>query len=267
VITHAQLWRVATIRFGTSGYAYDSWRGLLYPRRLPKERWLTRYAEVFPSVELNTTFYGLPRPGSIQRWREVTTSGFSFAVKGSQWITHRKRLLEPEESLRRFFDLLDGLGEKLAVVLWQLPPSMKEPDLPRLRAFLAALPRSVRHAIEFRSGAWHVEEVCAALGASGAAIVEHDLVREPVPRPTGGFRYLRFHGSTARYRGRYGRAALRPFARSLRRWRDEGRDAFVYFNNDLEGHALADALDLGDLLGDDRPRLAYGAPADGAPAR
>ncbi len=142
---------------------------------------------------------------------------------------------------------MSRLGRKLSVVLWQLPPQMSKPDAGRLARFLARLPRkTLRHAVEFRSAAWYSEEICGVLDAYGAAFCEHDLVRLRPPRFTGGFRYLRFHGSTGKYRGRYGKRALRPVGADLKRW---AGDAFVYFNNDRLGHALRDALDLGDLLG------------------
>src|SRR5437870_3311903 len=149
--------------------------------------------------------------------------------------------------IERYFDLILRLGKKLSVVLWQLPPQMNKADPERLAQFLGKLPRrGFRHAFEFRSASWYADEVCAVLEGYGAAFCEHDLVALKPPRLTGGFRYLRFQGATGKYRGRYGKRALRPFARDLLRWPG---DAYVYFNNDTFGHALRDALDLRDLLG------------------
>jgi uncharacterized protein YecE (DUF72 family) len=236
------------IHVGTSGYVYDHWRHVFYPKGLPARRWLEHYSRIFRTVELNATFYRLPTASTVDGWREGTPAGFRFAAKGSRYLTHMKRLKDPGPGIERYFDLILRLGKKLSVVLWQLPPQMKKADPDRLANFLAKLPREgLRHAVEFRSASWYSEEICSVLDGYGAAFCEHDLVQPRPPRPTGGFRYLRFHGATGKYRGRYGRRALRPVARDLARWPG---DAYVYFNNDQFGHAIRDALDLSELLGD-----------------
>lgn len=235
------------IHLGTSGYVYDHWRRLFYPEGLPAGRWLEHYARFFSTVELNATFYRLPTAKTVDGWREGTPRGFRFAAKGSRYLTHMKRLKDAGPGLDRYFELALRLGRKLSVVLWQLPPQMNRADPERLLRFLERLPRKgPRHAVEFRSAAWYTEEVCEVLDARGAAFCEHDLVDARPPRITGGFRYLRFHGATGKYRGRYGKRALRPFARSLAAFRG---DSYAYFNNDHFGHALRDALDLSELLG------------------
>ena len=235
------------IHLGTSGYVYDDWRHVFYPRGLPTRRWLEHYSAIFPTVELNATFYRLPTPSAVDGWREGTPRGFRFAAKGSRYLTHMRRLKDPGPGIERYFELILRLGRKLSVVLWQLPPQMNRADPDRLAGFLDKLPRrGLRHAVEFRSAAWYSETICDVLDAHGAAFCEHDLVPARPPRLTGEFRYLRFHGATGKYRGRYGKRALRPFARDLRGF---AGDAYVYFNNDHFGHALRDALDLSELLG------------------
>ncbi|MBI5548610.1 MAG: DUF72 domain-containing protein [Deltaproteobacteria bacterium] len=240
------------ILLGTSGFAYPHWRRLLYPEGLGRERWLARYAEVFTTVELNATFYRLPSKQVVDRWRSETPRGFVFACKGSRFLTHVRRLLEAEVGIERFFAAVNPLGPKLGPVLWQLPPRMA-PDAGRLAAFLEHLPLDVRHVFEFRDPRWYSDEVSRVLARRCAAFCEHDLVDKPPPRLTAPFRYLRFHGTSARHAGRYGRSALRPFARSLRRWTSAGGDAFAYFNNDAAGNALFDALDLSALVGEELP--------------
>jgi len=235
---------MARIRVGTSGYVYKHWRNLLY-EGVPASEWLERYAQVFDTVELNATFYRLPSASMVDGWRERTPRGFLFACKGSRYITHMKRLKDPGPGLQRYFELVLRLGSKLGPILWQLPPQMNRPDLARLDDFLAIVPQQLRHAVEFRSSAWYTDEVCGVLDRHGAAFCEHDLVDRPPPAHTGGFRYVRFHGATGKYRGRYGRTALRKWARDLKAY---GRDAYVYFNNDTHGHAVQDALDLSELL-------------------
>jgi uncharacterized protein YecE (DUF72 family) len=232
---------VARIHVGTSGFVYRHWRGVLYPEDLPAKRWLARYAAEFRTVELNNTFYRLPTAAAVDGWREGTPPGFVFAVKGSRYLTHVKRLGDTGRGVDRFFEVVSRLGPKLGPVLWQLPPRMK-PDLARLDAFLAALPRDVRQAVEFRNADWYAEDVCDVLDAHRAAFCEHDLVARAPPRTTGAWRYLRFHGATGKYQGRYGREGLVAAARDLLAARR--REAWVYFNNDTGGHAISDARDL-----------------------
>jgi uncharacterized protein YecE (DUF72 family) len=263
---------MSRIRVGTSGYMYRHWRGLLYPEGLAQRRWLERYVQVFDTVEMNATFYRLPKPETVERWREIAPRGFVFAVKGSRYLTHLKRLLDAGQGVRRFYVPVSRFGEKLGPVLWQLPPHMK-PDVPRLDRFLSRLeirtrgepallgggPRGGsrgRHAVEFRNPDWYSDEVCAVLDRHGAAFCEHDQIARAPPRLTGRFRYVRFHGTTGRYSGRYGAQALRPFAESYLDSAARGTDVFVYFNNDVGGHAVTDALDLLALVGEERPRLA-----------
>ncbi len=232
---------------------YRHWRGVLYPEGLSQRAWLVRYATLFDTVELNATFYRLPTPESVERWRDAVPPRFTFAVKGSRYLTHMKRLLDADEGLRRFYAPIVRFGAKLGPVLWQLPPHVK-PDAARLDRFLARLPRG-RHAFEFRDPAWYSEETCAVLDRHGAAFCEHDLVGREPPRRTGGFRYVRFHGTTGRYGGRYGADALAPRARDYLVSAARGEDVYVYFNNDLGGHAVHDALDRLALVGEERPPL------------
>ncbi|RKG78146.1 DUF72 domain-containing protein [Corallococcus exercitus] len=241
---------MAAIHLGTSGYVYKHWKGLFYPDGLPARRWLPYYARVFSTVELNATFYRLPTESAVDGWREQVPSGFRFACKGSRFLTHLKRLTEVGEGVALFHSRVLRLGSRLGPILWQLPPHMTKADPERLERFLAHLPGGVQHVFEFRQAAWYHPEVLAVLEAYGAAVCEHDLVDVPVPHPTGGFRYLRFHGTSGRYEGRYGRRALRRVAEDLNAWRDSGRTAWVFFNNDLQGHALLDAFDLAELLGE-----------------
>lgn len=232
------------IRVGTSGWSYREWCPIFYQPKLPQAAWLERYARAFATVEVNATFYRLPTLETVERWREMVPSGFKFSCKGSRYLSHRRRLLEVETGLERFFAPLVGFREKLGPVLWQLPPNWKRPDPKRLANFIAHLPRDHRHVFEFRSEGWYVDEIFDILDRYGVAICEHDLLARRPPRLTGSFRYLRFHGS--HYGGRYGEAALRGVAEELLSWPGE---VWVYFNNDREGAALFDALDLSKLLG------------------
>jgi uncharacterized protein YecE (DUF72 family) len=246
----SQIAHVGRVKLGTSGFVYSEWRGLFYPEKLPARLWLDYYTRVFSTVELNTTFYRLPKADAVRRWKEDSPKGFEFVAKGSRYITHMKRLTEPKEPVRRYFEPLTELGRKLHTVLWQLPPNMTRPDPKRLDGFLRALPRRYAYVFEFRHDDWHHEEVMAVLDAHGVAVCEHDLVSKPPPRVTGGFRYLRFHGATGKYNGRYKKRRLEPVAEELRDWTRQGQDAYVFFNNDRFGHAILDALTLSELLGE-----------------
>jgi uncharacterized protein YecE (DUF72 family) len=245
--------RRGTILVGTSGFNYPHWGGgVFYPEGLPERRWLEFYAERFPTVELNVTFYRLPAPASFEGWRARTPEGFSFMIKGSRYITHIKRLKGVAMPLRRFFDSARRLEEKLAGVLWQLPPSLHADD-GLLGKFLDGLRRyDVRHAFEFRHASWWSQGVFDLIRAHGAAFVEADLVEAAGPDPLGfgfPFYYVRRHGSGGRYAGDYPHAELKALAGRLVRIAEGGRDAFVYFNNDAQGFAVKNAMELAEMAG------------------
>lgn len=237
------------IHLGTSGYSYAHWAKIFYAG-VPQRLWLQHYSRVFRTVELNNTFYRLPRPEMVDGWRQGSPPGFVFAVKGSRYLTHMKRLLDTGEGIDKFFTVVNRLGKKLGPVLWQLPPQMKRADTGRLDNFLSALPKHAQHVFEFRAEDWYTKDVCRVLDKHGVAFCEHDNVKKKPPYLTGGFRYVRFHGTTGRYSGRYGKTALAPIVRELSRFQGH---AWVYFNNDLHGHALMDALDFSELMGEPVP--------------
>ncbi len=235
-------------RIGTSGWVYPHWRGVLYPNGLPQSRWYARYAEAFDTVEVNTSFYRLPSEEAFDRWREQAPAGFLYAVKASRYITHVKRLKQVEEPLERFLARARRLGEKLGPILWQLPPNWNA-DPERLETFAALLPTDLVHAFEFRDPRWFVEPLQRILEQHNLAFCIFDMPGLPCPTwVTGNVVYLRFHGSGAVYGGMYGPDALRPWAANIRRWLDEGRTVYAYFNNDAFGCAVRDAQTLKHLL-------------------
>ncbi len=236
---------MARIHVGTSGFSYRHWRGIFYQNSLAASRWLAFYARVFDCVELNATFYRLPRVQTVGAWAHEVPERFRFAVKGSRYLTHLRKLLDREAGVRRFFDALEPLGKKRGPVLWQLPGWFRaDPD--RLDGFLAALPKG-RNALEVRHPSWLATEVYRVLERHRTALVVHDALDAAWPwPPPGPFVYWRFHGTTGAYAGRYGRARLKEVARRVE---DLGRAAWLFFNNDTGAHAVQDALDLLDLLG------------------
>jgi uncharacterized protein YecE (DUF72 family) len=243
------------VRIGTSGWQYADWRGTVYPPGVGQPRWLSHYVTWFPTVEVNSTFYRLARETAAQRWAETAPAGFEFVLKGSQFITHRLKLKDAAGAVERFFAPLRPVLPRTAVVLWQLPPNWKR-NVDRLDAFLAGLPRGdswPRYAVEFRDEDWFHPETYEVLEDRGAAHVwlSSSLTTRHELRATGDHVYVRFHGlSEDPYRHAYTEAELAPWAERLREVAASGRPAWVFFNNDYDGHAVRDARTLTGMLGD-----------------
>jgi len=234
---------------GTSGWSYDGWRGRFYPRAMRKTAWLGHYANVFRTVEVNASFYHLPKPPVLEGWVAQTPPDFLFAVKAWRAITHYRRLAGCEDHLRVFYERLALLGPKAGPVLFQLPPRFGV-DLPRLEDFLAQLPEDRRHAFEFRDPSWHTDAVYALLAEHNAAFVPFEMGPARSPRvATADFVYARLHGHRRRYRGDYGKAALHDWAGWLGTQMDAGRDVHVYFDNtDEKDFAVRNAQALEAML-------------------
>lgn len=241
-----------TVRIGTSGWSYDDWAGRFYPEDLPRERWYAHYAERFPTVEINNTFYQLPSENSITTWHDRAPDLFRYAVKGSRYVTHMKKLNDPEEGVGNVVAATEDLKTYLGAWLWQLPPNLHK-DVERLEAFLEALPGRWPHAIEFRHASWWDEEVHAALRRHDVAFVWISDKQMPDEFPaTAEHVYLRFHGlggEDQRYRYDYSDTELEEWADRLRDVAEDGHDCWVYFNNDYEANAPRNALTLIDMLG------------------
>lgn len=237
------------VHVGTSGWQYDSWRGVLYPPGLAQRRWLERYAEEFATVENNGAFYRLPRRETFESWRERLPAGFVMAVKASRYLTHIRRLRDPEEPVRRLLDVAAGLGDRLGPVLLQLPPNLRaEPD--RLDDCLTRFPRGVRVAVEPRHESWWSDEVRAMLERHGAALCWADRLGRPVTPlwRTADWGYLRLHEGAARPWPAYGGQALRSWADRVGGTWSGDEDVYVYFNNDPGGAAVRNAVRFGGLL-------------------
>lgn len=233
------------LRIGTSGYQYDHWRGRLYPRDAPKSRWFDLYAEQFDTVEINNTFYNLPSAATFDAWRSQAPQGFRYALKYSRYGSHLKHLKDPEQHVDRFVELARRLRAHLGPILVQLPPSWNV-DMVRLNEFLAALPRRLRWTLEVRDDSWLCDEVYDALRRHRIALCIHDMLEDHPAELTADWTYLRFHGPANRrkYAGSYPHQALSAAARRIRRWLHDGCDVYAYFNNDEQGHAVDNALDL-----------------------
>ena len=237
-----------TLRVGCSGWQYRHWSGHLYPEDLPLSGWFSHYASIFDTVEVNNTFYRLPEAETFAAWERKAPPGFLFAVKASRFLTHMKKLKDPQEPIERFFSRARELGRKLGPVLYQLPPRWPK-NLARLKEFLGALPRRRLHAVEFREPSWYSDDVFRELERRGVALCLHDMPGSVSERLViGPFVYVRFHGSGSKYGGRYADERLDDWARWLAREIAAGRSIFAYFNNDAGGHAPRDAIRLRDRI-------------------
>jgi uncharacterized protein YecE (DUF72 family) len=239
------------IFIGTSGYSYQHWKGIFYPKDLKENRWLEHYARYFQTVELNVTFYRLPRASVFSGWYKRVPKNFRFAVKGSRFITHLKHLKDCAGPLGIFFSRVKRLKEKVGVVLWQLPPAFKK-DTKRLNSFLRSLRKykKTRHVFEFRNETWYCKEVFASLKDQNISLCSADW--PPFSKSvavTADFAYIRRHGQGAKlYSGRYSKPRLKRDARGIRKHLKEKRDVYVYFNNDSRGYAVQNALELKGML-------------------
>ena len=234
------------IRIGCSGWSYPHWRKRFYPEKMPAREHIAFYAQHFNTVELNNSFYRQPSVERFTAWREQAPPGFVFAVKGSRYVTHIKRLAVEQKSIDLVVDAARGLGDKLGPILFQLQANFRL-DLERLERFVAMLPDDVRFTIEFRHDSWLVQPVFELLRSHRIALCIPDHPKMPKSfEITSDFTYIRMH-LPPRGLG-YGRQALEPWANRVIEWRRGGLDVFVYFNNDMEGHAVKDAKTLKSLV-------------------
>lgn len=230
-----------TVWIGTSGWQYDHWKNRFYPPGLAQRAWYESYAERFATVESNAAFYRLPERRTFESWAERSPADFVMAVKVSRYLTHVKKLAEPEEPVERFVGRVRGLGSKLGPVLLQLPPQLHL-DRERLARTLDRFPAGMRVAVEFRHESWWVEDIEALLADHGMALCLADRrgVLGPIWR-TASWTYLRFHQGRATPRPSYGDAALASWANRLAATWSADEDAWVYFNNDHRVAAPRDA--------------------------
>jgi uncharacterized protein YecE (DUF72 family) len=231
--------REPELRIGCSGYVYDDWKGIFYPRELPKSRWFDHYASRFDTVEINGTFYHLPEAATFDAWRKRAPRGFRYALKLNRYGTHLKHLKDPEQWVGRFVGRAEHLKSYLGPILVQLPPRWHV-DVNRLARFLEVAPRRHRWAVEIRDESWLCDEVYETLADHGAALVIHDLIDHHPRVQTANWVYLRFHGPNGqeRYTGDYSSPALVAVAKRVAAHLGEGRDVYAYFNNDYGGRAI-----------------------------
>lgn len=236
------------IHIGTSGWHYQHWRNTFYPEELASEDWLDYYTQHFHTVEINNSFYQLPEEKTLKQWRGKVPEGFSFTVKASRYITHQKKLKDPQQSLPSLLERIAILGDKLGLILFQLPPRWHcNPE--RLGEFLAALPEDYRYVFEFRDRSWFNPEVYELLATHQAAFCIYDLAGELSPKEvTADFIYVRLHGPDDAYQGQYSTQTLSGWAGAFSTWTSQGKEVYCYFNNDQFGYAARDARHLQSMI-------------------
>ncbi len=238
----------AGVHIGTSGWHYRHWRGPFYDEKAPASKMLEFYCRHFDTVEINNSFYKLPDLSTFAAWRQDTPRGFRFAVKASRFITHMKKLSDPESALGNFLPRAEALREKLGPILFQLPPRWG-PNLERLQTFLRRLPRRHRYAFEFREPGWHTERVYELLRRHNAAFCLYELSGFRTPDViTADWTYIRLHGPGGKYQGSYSHRALAEWAEKIRRWSARLKNIYVYFDNDQAAYAARNALELKRLV-------------------
>jgi len=236
---------VSCLYIGTSGWSYPHWRDCFY-QGIPRKNWLKFYAERFSTLEINASFYRLQTPETFRKWYEQTPAGFRFALKANRYLTHNKKLIDPEASVLIEKQHAEALAEKLTIVLWQLPGNLKK-DLPRLKGFVDTLQvwDKVRHSIEFRHPSWFDDETADCLAQANIAACQSDAETWPLwPRVTANLVYVRLHGYTRTYASSYSDAELQEWGGRIAGWLAQGKDVHVYFDNDAECAAPYNAVAL-----------------------
>ncbi|MBB5709048.1 DUF72 domain-containing protein [Sphingomonas xinjiangensis] len=239
----------AAIHIGCSGWIYPHWRGRFYPDKLAVKNWFAFYAEHFDTVEINNSFYRLPKAETFDAWAAQAPPGFRYAVKANRFLTQAKKLKDCEEPLQRMMPPFRHLGATLGPILYQLPPRFRL-NLERLDSFLQLAPKDVTNVFEFRDKSWYTDAVFALLERHGAGFCAHDMPDLQSPKlAVGPVAYVRFHGGQGKYWGRYAEDELLGWADWMAEQARGGRTVWAYFNNDIDGAAIQDALTLKAMIG------------------
>ncbi len=236
------------IHIGTSGWHYGHWEGPFYPDKTPSEKYLEYYSKFFNTVEINSSFYRMPDKETVREWRDTTPERFIFSVKASRYITHMKKLKDPEAAVSYLISTVSLLRNKLGPILFQLPPKWHvNPE--RLESFIESLPHGYSYAFEFRDTSWFNDNIYEILEKHNTAFCIYEIGGIRSPRiVTGDIVYVRLHGPDGPYRGEYKTSSLEEWADSISAWAKQGKKIFCYFDNDEAGYAPRDAMRLLDIL-------------------
>ena len=240
--------RERKIWIGTSGWHYPYWREVFYPPKMQPRDYMDYYLRFFRTVEVNNSFYRLPSPETFTAWGASVPDDFTFAVKGSRFITHMKKLKDPQQSLERFLHNVGFLENKLGPILFQLPPTWKL-NYERLKDFVEALPTYHRYTFEFRHPSWYSEQVYELLQQHNIAFCIYELAMHLSPiQLTTDFVYVRLHGPGGKYQGSYSDSVLQEWADQAREWKEQGKDVYIYFDNDQNAYAAFNAQTLNSMV-------------------
>lgn len=236
-----------SILIGTSGWSYNHWKLNFYPENIKPPQWLSHYSQQFTTVEVNTTFYHLPKETTIKNWLIQVPENFLFSIKASQYITHRKRLKDCKEGLELFYKVLEPLKAKTGPILFQLPPFFKNQQ-ERFEEFISLLKTDYDYVFEFRHDSWFVDEIYALMNKKKIALCITDLNGHLSPEViTSHFTYLRLHGPHKAYQGSYGLTKLKMWKGKIEKWAKD-TTVYCYFDNDEKGFAIQDAMKLQILV-------------------
>ncbi len=234
---------MASIWFGTSGFSYKEWKPTFYPQELPNTDFLRYYASRLNGVEIDSTFYRMPNQRTIEGWRAATPEGFRFSIKASQQITHRQRLKVPSEALDYLLNVVSGMGDRLGMVLYQLPPFFRC-DVPKLEMFLTAVPRGIPAAFEFRHESWFAADVYRLLRSRNVALCIHDADDHTTPlQLTATFTYVRLRRSEYTFEQR------REWQNRIRTWAGEGTDVYAFVKHEDNPDAPLIAIEFAKGVG------------------
>ncbi len=236
------------IRIGTSGWSYNHWRDIFYPKDLAQAKWLEFYAKIFDTVEINSSFYHLPKPKTFSNWRARTPKNFLFSVKASRFITHVKKLKDVKEPWKRFINSAKELKERLGPILFQLSPNLKA-NIEKLENFISILPSKYRYTFEFRNESWFNKKIYEILEKNNISLCFADTPSYPYKEIlTADFVYIRLHGHKKLYGSKYTNRELKIWANKIKKWMKEKKDVYVYFDNDACGYAVENAKTLLRML-------------------
>jgi uncharacterized protein YecE (DUF72 family) len=240
----------AKIHIGTSGFHYKDWKGAFYPEKINSKEWITYYAKHFSTVELNSTFYRTPSKESIKNWLNNTPKNFLFTIKVSRMITHFLRLKYTEEAMKNFLKIVKPFkrAKKLACLLYQLPPNFKK-NREVLEKFLKKIPKEQKNVFEFRHESWNDDETFQLLKEYNASycIVSSDKYSTHLISTTENV-YIRFHGPKDIYSSKYSDEELQEWAKKIKKFLQQKKEVFAYFNNDIHAHAVKNAKKLIELM-------------------
>ncbi len=238
------------IHIGTSGWHYKHWVGSFYPDIMKSKEFLEYYTSFFSTAEVNNTFYSLPKETTLKQWKKIAPKNFRFSVKASRYITHMKKLKDPEDTLSPLFTGISPLASKIYIILFQLPPKWKC-NRERFSDFLEHLPGDYRYVFEFRDPSWINAEILSLLEERNMTFCIYELDGYLSPKHiTSNIVYIRLHGPGAAYQGRYAKKALAGWAGAIHQWTEEDREVYCYFDNDEEGYAPRNALELKEMVED-----------------